>query len=353
MNRFDRRTFLKAATASGVLAPLLDACSTGSASPSAGSSSSGGSSHGLQDVNYQLSWVNGAEFAGSYLADSLGYYRKHGVRVTLMPGGPNTTPEPVVVANRAFVSLDTPDSTAAAIAKGAPLKIIGAHFQKSPFGIVSLASKPIRTPQEMIGKRIGIDVADQGTWLAFLKINHIDPKSIHQVTVQFDPSVLPAGKVDGLICLNYQEPSQLEAKGVKTHTFLMADFGYHLLEDTIFTRTDILRDHAKRKTLINFMRGEVLGWQKLVADPALGARADVTKYSKSLGYKLAEQTLECKGIATLVDTAETRAHGLFWMSPQAMSQTVATIRLGGTNITESQLFDTTVLPEVFGGKSRL
>jgi ABC-type nitrate/sulfonate/bicarbonate transport system substrate-binding protein len=347
MNRLDRRTFIKAAAAGGLLPVLLDACGSGSGS------SPGGAAGGLQDISYQLSWVNGAEFAGSYLADSFGYYRRHGVRVALLPGGPNTTPEPVVVANRAFVSLNTPDSTAAAIAKGAPLKIVGAHFQKSPFGIMSLASKPIRSPQEMIGKRIGIEVANQGTWLAFLKINHIDPKSVHQVTVQFDPSVLPAGEVDGLICLNYQEPSQLAAKGVKTYVFLMADFGYHLLEDTIFTRTDTLSDPAKRKTLVKFLRGEVLGWQKLVADPTLGARLDVNNYSKRLGYTIAEQTLECKAITRLVDTPDTRAHGLFYMAPQAMTQTVATIQAGGTKITEKQLFDTSVLAEVFQGKSHL
>ena len=351
MSHMNRRSFLRRMGAiggvvatGGALPVLLDAC---------GNDTPASTGKTLTDLSYQLSWVNGAEFAGSYVAHSEGYYSSNGVRVSLLAGGPNTTPEPVVVANRALVSLDTPDSTAAAIVKGAPLKIIGAHFQKSPFGIMSLASKPIKTPQDMIGKRIGIDVADQGTWLAFLKINKINPKSIHQVTVQFDPSVLPAGEVEGLICLNYQEPSQLGAKGVETYVFLMADFGYFLLEDTMFTSTETLNDPAKRKILIDFMKGEVLGWQRLIADPALAARLDVDVYSKGLGYSLKEQTLECKAIASLVDTPDTRAHGLFWMSPDAMSKTIATIRSGGTTITQNQLFDTSVLQDVFRGKSSL
>ena len=74
---------------------------------------------------------------------------------------------------------------------------IGAQYQKNPFAIMTLASKPIKTPQDMIGKKIGVQATNNAVWLSFLKANNIDPGKVDKVVVQFDPSPLASGTVDG------------------------------------------------------------------------------------------------------------------------------------------------------------
>lgn len=40
----------------------------------------------------QLLWTHQAQFAGYYVADARGYYRREGLKVSLVPGGPGIAP---------------------------------------------------------------------------------------------------------------------------------------------------------------------------------------------------------------------------------------------------------------------
>ena len=157
----DRRAFLKrgAAGAAGVTlmsSGLLVACGSdkkGTASSAA--SSSGTPNYGTLD--FQLSWIKNSEFAGHYIADQKGYYKDVGFsKVNLIAGGPNVSQDAVVAAGKAFIGISTPDIAASAILKGAPNIIIGAEYQKNPFAVMSLATKPISKPEDMVGKKIGV-----------------------------------------------------------------------------------------------------------------------------------------------------------------------------------------------------
>ena len=96
----------------------------------------------------------------------------------------------VVAGGKAFVCISAPDITSAAINQGADLVTIGAQYQKNPFAVMSLATSPINTPQDMIGKKIGVQATNEAVWNAFLKANKIDPSKITKVPVQFDPSAV-------------------------------------------------------------------------------------------------------------------------------------------------------------------
>src|SRR5216684_3050867 len=83
----------------------------------------------LTPISYQLGWITNAEFAGTYLAQSAGDYP--GLKVDILPGGSNPV-EPVVVSGKALVGDSNADTVSAAVAAGAPLRIIGARYQNNP-----------------------------------------------------------------------------------------------------------------------------------------------------------------------------------------------------------------------------
>src|SRR5579859_1895154 len=137
-----RRRLLAAGGLAVVAGPVLAACSSSSSSSSsavaAGSSPASGSSSATADLgalSYRLSWIKNVEFAGSYIADTKGYYKAQGFSsVNLIAGGASATPmEADVATGKALFGVSSPDITGAAIMKGAPLKIIGAQYQKNPF----------------------------------------------------------------------------------------------------------------------------------------------------------------------------------------------------------------------------
>ena len=120
-----------------------------------------------------------------------------------------TAPTRWSLAGNVTVGLSAPDATARFITEqGAPLKIIGSTFQKNPFCILSLEEgKPIRTPADLVGKTIGIQAGtNQSIFAGFLKANSIDPASLDQVVVQYDPTPLTEKKVDGFMAFLTNEP---------------------------------------------------------------------------------------------------------------------------------------------------
>src|SRR5947209_7446097 len=77
-----------------------------------------GTSMAKETVNFQLGWIANVENMGEFVADSKGYYADAGLDITLTPGGPAVSVEPLVVAGTALVGLSQPDIVARANANG-------------------------------------------------------------------------------------------------------------------------------------------------------------------------------------------------------------------------------------------
>jgi ABC-type nitrate/sulfonate/bicarbonate transport system substrate-binding protein len=346
----DRRSLLRTAgglAVFGASSALLAACGDDSSS-----SSSGGGAKSLGTLNYQLSWIKNVEFAGAYIADTKGYYTSAGFSsVNLMAGGPSVAQDAVVASGKALIGISSPDITAAAILKGAPIVIIGAQYQKNPFAIMSLASAPISTPQDMIGKKIGVQATNEPVWNAFLKANAIDPGKITKVPAQFDPSPLVSKEVDGWFSFFTNEPNLLKTQGVETAVMLLNDHGYPMVSETyVVKKASLTADRDKVKAAL---LGDIKGWTDSVADPKAGAGLAATKYGKDLKLDEAEQTLESAAQNTVVSTADTKANGLFTITGELIDETIRTLALGGVTITGDKLFDLSVLKEVYAENASL
>ena len=340
----DRRSLLRGAAGLvtlGASGALLAACGDdkSSSSPAGGTTS-------LGVLNYQLSWVKNVEFAGAYIADTKGYYTAAGFSsVNLMAGGPSVSQDAVVASGKALAGISSPDITAAAILKGAELVVIGAQYQKNPFCIMSLAATPINSPQDLIGKKIGVQATNEPVWNAFLKANNLDPSKITKVPAQFDPTPLVSKEVDGWFSFFTNEPNLLKTKNVDTAVMLLNDHGYPMVSEVyVVKKSSLTADRAKVKAMLV---ADIKGWTDSLADPKVGANLAATKYGKDLGLDEAEQVLESTAQNTVVQTADTKANGLFTISDELADETIKTLALGGVTITKDQLFDLSVIKEVY------
>lgn len=347
--KIDRRAFIlrsvKATAGLAILGTAGSALAACGDDTTPATSSSGGAKI-LGALNYQLSWVKNVEFAGAYIADTKGYYKAAGFSsVNLMAGGPNVSQDAVVASGKALLGISSPDITAAAQLKGADLIIIGAQYQKNPFCIMSLASSPITSPEQMIGKKIGVQAVNEPIWNAFLKANNIDPGKITKVPAQFDPSPLVSKEVDGWFSFFTNEPNLLKTKGVDTAIMLLNDHGYPMVSETYAVKKSSLT--ADRDKVKAALIGDIKGWTDSVADPKLGAGLAATVYGKDLGLNEAEQALESIAQNTVVSTADTKANGLFTITDELIEETLKTLALGGVTVTKDKLFDLSVLTEVY------
>jgi ABC-type nitrate/sulfonate/bicarbonate transport system substrate-binding protein len=341
----DRRQFLQRsaftaaglAVAGGGLSTVwngLGAAGAGAATPDYGS------------LTFQLSWIKNVEFAGSYIADTKGYYKKQGFSsVELLSGGPTVQQDAIVQSGKAFACISAPDITSAAINNGADLKIIGAQYQKNPFAVMSLKKSPIKTPEDMIGKKIGVQATNEAVWAAFLKANDIDPSKIDKVPVQFDPTPLAQGTVDGWFSFFTNEPNLLKLQGHPNTYFLLADYKYPLVSETYTVKSDTLK--SDREKLKAFLVAEIMGWHANLKNPVLGATLAAKKYGKDQKLTVKEQTLESKSENSVILTQDTATNGLFTISDELIDENISTLALANINITKDKLFDTSVIEEVY------
>ena len=332
--------------ASGVLGSFLETV----ASPVG----AGATGRALTPVTYQLGWIANVENGGEFVAQSRGYFADEGIDITIVPGGPTTTVEPLVIAGKCLVGLSETDTTSEAILHGGALKTIGATLQITPLAVASLATKPIYTPKELYGKKFGVQAFQDQVVDGFFKMLKLDIDKVTIVPASGDPSILPAGEVDALFVMLDNEPITLAMDGVKTHTFTLYEHGWNVFGDTLEVSEASLKNAASRELLVRTVRAVVRGWQNALADATQTVDWVVDNYGKNLKLNKRQQLLELEALTNVIATPYTKANGLLKMSPADMEINIKSIRSEGIlGVSESMLFDNSILEEAFDGKTKI
>jgi ABC-type nitrate/sulfonate/bicarbonate transport system substrate-binding protein len=343
-----RRDFLRIGGL-GAVGLAAVACGGTTSAPSPAGAAPAGQ---LGEVSVQLSWIKNIEFAGEFFADSKGYYKDAGLPKVDLVSGPVASAEALVVAKNITVGLSAPDATARFITEqGAPLKTIGATFQKNPFCITSLTKTPIATPQDMIGKKIGVQAANTAIFEGLLKANNIDKSKLTIVPVQFDPTVLTTGGVEGFVSYLTNEPITLTAAGNEVTTFAFAENGLPLVAETFTVLQETIdKDRAKLKA---YLTAEIKGWKDAIASPAETAKLAVEKYGKDQKLTAEEQTKEAEAQNKLIVSPDTTKNGLFTLTDELMAENIEALGRSGVTITADKIFDLSLLKEIYAADASL
>lgn len=296
-------------------------------------------------VAMQLSWLHSVQFAGSYIAQDRGWWREAGLDVSLLQGGPNAPVEPPVVAGTALVGISAADYTAAAVNQGAPFRIIGVAMQKNPFVIASLPANPVNTPADLVGKRIGMAVANTPVLQALCSLNDVDFEAIQIVPTQYSAQPLVSDQVDCLLCWETDLPVAMEVQGIACQTMLMADHGYALHSQTYIATTDSLTN--RRDDLVRLMAGEVRGWQAYRDDTDAAADLTMAMFPDA-GLDLPTQKLQATRQVPLMFSDQTDQNGFGWWSDESVAANIRTLALLGQTVTPD-LWDRSILEQVHAG----
>ena len=338
------RRILQGIAAAAAVTIALTSCAT-SSTPAA--TASAGAPASLGAASIQLSWIKNTEFMGEFLADSNGDFTDAGFDSVDLIAGPASA-EAGVISGTVDLGIGNAISTGTVIAnEGAPIKIIGATYQKNPFSILSLAKVGnIKTLADLKGKKIGVQASNQSLWDAFLKVNNIDPTSLTTVPVEYDPTPLFNGEVDGWFSYLTNEGIDADLKGLGPVNLPLADNGLPFVAET-FTASDkeISGDRAKLKGLLI---AEIKGWAAAIKDPAAAAKLTIDKYGADLGLSIEKETKQATIQSTdLIVSDDTVKNGLFTISDKLQQESIKTLAAAGVTITADKLFDMSLLSEVY------
>jgi ABC-type nitrate/sulfonate/bicarbonate transport system substrate-binding protein len=295
----------------------------------------------LDKLNFQSIWLNDPEFIGYMIAIDNGYYSVEGLSVNYMPGGPDVIPEGSLLSGKADISLTHLTGVVKAVTeKGAPLKVIGTQYQKSPVGVISLEESKITQPKDLIGKTVACPPLSIATFLAMLKVEGVPKEKVRVVPYTFSPVPLARGEVDAVVDFVIELPFLAEQKsGKKTSYFLLSDAGMPLFIDLVTVTSDTLKN--KRSLLVKFLRASRKGWVENNADPLKYPARYANSWFKGNGSSLEAENFHNKAQIPFMANPK----GLFALDPAAIDASLAALEHVGLKGSK-EIFDLTLLAEV-------
>jgi len=345
---FNKKTGRNAIVAVATAATIFSLAACASDDSSTGSdTSASGEAADFGDLSVQLSWIKNEEFSGEFFADSEGYYTDAGFSNVTLTAGPSTGTAELLSGSVQFALSDAVSIGTVVAEEEAPLKIVGATYQKNPFTILSLADGGnIVTPEDMKGKKIGVQASNTSLFEALLAANGLTTDDVEIVPVEYDPSVLVNGDVDGFVAYLTNESITVASQGLETVDLPFADNGLPFVAETLTTTDQLI---AENPELVKaFIIAEIKGWSDAVNDPEAGAQLALTTYGADLGLDEANSiegaTIQAEQLVVSDETAE---NGLFTISDELQTETLASLAGAGIDVEAADLFDMSLLAEVY------
>ncbi len=229
--------------------------------------------------------------------------------------------------------------------KGIPIKVIATVFQKSPFAIMSLASKPIRTVKELKGKSIAVSTSNRPLVLKLLADAGLAPDAVEIVPSSPDPSGLISGQIDAYTGYSTNQGVILQTKGAEIFSIQAHDLGLPETAGTLYGREDFLAQN--RELVVNFLRGAVESWKWALANQEKTADLMVDTYGAP-GLDRKAQLIEIKASAPFITAGAASTKGLLAIDTQLYASIIDLYRNVGmvkSGLSAAELCDPSFIDE--------
>ncbi len=223
------------------------------------------SADGPEVINLQLRWHHQFQFAGYYAALEQGYYREAGLDVRIHEGQPGRTPVTEVLAGRAQYGEANSELLYQRL-KGAPLVALAVIFQHSPSVLLTRRDSNLRSPQDLVGKRVMMigDITDADLHTMFLN-EGIEPDQLVIQPSSYDVNDLISGRTDAFNAYLTNEPFTLLKQGIAYQLIEPINYGIDFYSDILFTTEEEIRRHPERARA--FREASLKGWRYAMDHP--------------------------------------------------------------------------------------
>ena len=200
----------------------------------------------LDKVTFGTNWVAEAEHGGFYQALADGTYRKYGLDVTIVPGGPK-------VNNRILLPIGKIDFYLSgntlqgfdAVAQNVPTVDVAALFQKDPQVLIAHPDQGIDKLQDLKPLTIFVSPEGMATFYQWLKAD-FGFRDEQTKPYTFNPQPFLADKKSAMQGYVTSEPFAIEHEAHFTpKVFLLADQGFNSYSTLIETRREPRREQAR------------------------------------------------------------------------------------------------------------
>jgi NitT/TauT family transport system substrate-binding protein len=256
------------------LAPIVGlALLAGSAAPAG--------AQALKPLTLTLNFLAGGPQAGFMYAKKLGLYREAGIDLTIEEGKGSATTAQLVATGQAQVGFADAPAAMQIRSKGGPVKILAPILQTNGFAIISLEETGIKSPRDLVGKRVAVQPGTAQTTLLdpIFAANQVDKDKVNIVNI--DPAALVGAllekKVDAILAGADFQSVQIRDRGFKVTDLFYRDVGVPTVGLAIIAREDKLK--ADPDLYRRFVAVSLRGWDEARKNPAAAAAAVVEQFA--------------------------------------------------------------------------
>jgi NitT/TauT family transport system substrate-binding protein len=239
-----------------ILAGMLLGCSIASVAESSD----------LKKISFLPQWQPQAQFAGYYMAQHRGFFRRYGIEVTIIQGGPSQSPTEYLKEKRAEIVTLWLSSALQLTDQGVEVVNIGQIMPRSALILVAKTRSGIQTPADMNGKKIALWPADfQIQPKAFFDKYNL---KVQIVNTQSPVNLFLRDGVQVASLMWYNEYHTLINSGLdpkEMRLFSFDDYGLNFPEDGIY----MLRETFDKdpESACAFAAASLEGWRYAFAHP--------------------------------------------------------------------------------------
>jgi NitT/TauT family transport system substrate-binding protein len=271
----------------------------------------------LDKVTFGTNWVAEAEHGGFYQALADGTYRKYGLDVTILPGGPNANNRMLLLVDKIdfYMSANTLQGFDA-VEHNVPTIAVAAMFQKDPQVLLAHPDRGIDKLEDL--KKLTLFVSPEGmaTYFQWLKADYgFKDDKVKPYT--FNPQPFLADKNSAMQGYVTSEPFAVESEGkFKPRIFLLADDGFSAYSTLIETRRELA---DKKPDLVQrFVDASIIGWYNYVYGDNTAANALIKQQNPEMtDALLAYSVIKMKEYG-IVDSGDTGMLGIGAMTDARM-----------------------------------
>jgi NitT/TauT family transport system substrate-binding protein len=301
------RTLLRLTAISAAL--VLAACG-GASSPQ----SEGGSSGEPTTVRFRFDWVPNVSYLPYLAAKSNNYFADEGVNVQMTVGSGSTDSVTLTGAGQFDIGIAAAPAVLAGVDKGVPIVSVGAIYQTNSQVYISLPDKPIRSPRDMVGKKIGIRPGiDLLQLQLLLKKNGIPADQVTTVNIGEGQEPLLNRQVDAVLGGAYDQLVVVsEAIGQPAPYFRLSDFGVNPYFASIIANKRFAEGNPD--AVKGFVAAYARGIKWSLDNPEQAMELLRTSYPDDLSQEYVSAAVPA--IRPYWTSTDTATHGLLYQNPE-------------------------------------
>jgi NitT/TauT family transport system substrate-binding protein len=264
-------------------------------------------------VSFGTNWIAEAEHGGFFQALADGTYKKYGLDVTIVPGGPNDNNRMLLIAGKLdfFMAANTLMSFDA-VANKVPVVTVAAIFQKDPQVFLIHPESKISKLEEL--KPLTLFVSKEGisSYFQWLKSEHgFSEEKVKPYTFNSQPFLV--NKQSAMQGYVTSEPFAIEnSAGFKPGIILLADYGFNTYSTLIETRRELT---DKRPDLVQrFVDASVIGWYNYLYGDNTPGNTMIKKLNPEMTDELLAYSVNKMKEYGIVDSGDALRDGIGAMS---------------------------------------